>query len=276
MEFLRARRTIFAISVPERVTVAVTTTDPATATRAVGTATAASLAAWATMFALHGAPASHASLALVWMVMTVGMMAPSAIPMIATFWKVSRQLDGSRSAPILSGVFLFAYVFVWMGYGLVAAILQTEMRRGCVVDEHLAFANPTLAAGLLAAAALYQFSPLKNVCLAKCRSPLGFLIGAYQPGYGGAFLTGAWHGIFCLGCCWLLMALAWVGGVLSMLWMVFVSALVILERTLPAAASLEKAVGFLLLGVALVLMSTKGQEGMGLYEAVHSLCLRHS
>lgn len=253
----------------------VVATNPGNATRAIATVAAITLAAWGAMAVLHDKAASQDSAVLIWMVMTVGMMAPSAIPMIATFSKIGKKLDGSRSTQVLSVVFLFAYLLVWAIYGLVAAFLQSAMRERSLVDEHLALTNPVMAAGLLAAAGLYQLLPAKSSCLRKCRSPLGFLMSAYQPGYRHAFSIGVRHGAFCLGCCWLLMALAWVGGVMNMPWMAMLSAIAVLEKTFPAAVALEKFISVLLLGFALLLLPLPNEKEAFLLHAAASLCHSH-
>jgi predicted metal-binding membrane protein len=250
--------------------------DTGVATRAVTLPVAVTLVAYAVMFAVHHSVGDHyASIAVLWIVMTIGMMAPSAIPMIGAFAKLAERLDATRSTFTLAALFLSTYLVLWSLYGLIAAALQLQMRRWFLVDEQMAFTNPLIAAVLLGAAGVFQLSPLKQVCLTKCRSPLGFLSGAYQPGYTKAVSISLSHAAFCIGCCWLLMALAWVGGVMNMAWMALLGVIVVLEKSLPASVALEKMTGILLCALALILVLAKGQEGLYFFKVLANLCRSH-
>lgn len=244
-----------------------------TTSLAAGLSSAVTLGALVLMFTLHHEVAQNpVSVALIWIAMTVGMMAPSAIPMIATFSKMSEQLDPSRGTLALSSIFLLAYLVLWSGYGLLAAALQVQMRHWFLIDQYMTFTNPLISAELLLAAGVFQLSSLKHVCLTKCRSPLGFLSSSYRSGYRNAFRIGLLHAAFCIGCCWLLMALAWFGGVMNMAWMAVLSTIIILEKTLPTTAALEKVTGVLLCGLALIIALSRGQEGVFLFKALASIC----
>lgn len=251
--------------------------DTGAASRAVGLTVVVTLAALGAMSALHhDVSAQPASASLLWIVMTIGMMAPSAIPMVAAFSKMAEKLDDERSPLALAAVFLLAYLVLWSAYGIAAAALQNEMRSWFLITDDMALSNPLLAAALVGAAAVFQLSPLKHVCLTKCRSPLGFLGSSYRPGYGMAFRIGLHHAAFCIGCCWLLMALAWVGGAMNMSWMTILSIVVILEKTLPPAAALDKIIGIGLCALAACLVVWKGQEGLYLFKVIGSLCRNHT
>ena len=144
-----------------------------------------------------------------WWVMMIGMMIPAASPTILLYAHVHRHSNGAKSAPP-TAAFLAGYLACWLGFALIAAGLQVSL----IPPISMALASRFAAAGLLIAAGLYQLSPLKDACLSRCRSPALFLSRHYRPGPSGAFRVGVLHGAYCVGCCWLLMALLFVGGVM--------------------------------------------------------------
>jgi predicted metal-binding membrane protein len=164
----------------------------------------------------------------VWVVMMAAMMFPSLAPTVALYAKMTRQRGASR--PLL---FTSAYLLVWGAAGLGAYGLFRFGRSVLGGDLAWHAAGRWFAAGVLATAALYELTPLKNVCLAKCRSPLGFLLGRWRDGRAGALGMGARHAGWCLGCCWALMAALFALGVMSLTWMGVVAGLIALEKTLP-------------------------------------------
>lgn len=247
--------------------------DTRVLSRAIGVSLALTLVSIASMLLLHHhEKSSYSSSSALWIVMTIGMMTPSALPMLASFLKMARVMDSERSLLMLAAIFLLAYILLWTVYAVIASDLQGRMRDWFLVNDDMAISNPIVAAALVGAAGVFQFSSFKHVCLTKCRSPLGFLSGAYAPGYIRAFRVGFWHAVYCTGCCWLLMALAWVGGVMNMAWMAILSMVIILEKTLPEMAVVEKPIGFILCGLAGALLVWKGQEGFYLFELLASLC----
>jgi predicted metal-binding membrane protein len=164
----------------------------------------------------------------VWVVMMAAMMFPSLAPTAALYSRMSRRQGTLR--PLL---FAASYLLSWGAAGLLAYGLY-RLGRGALGGE-LAWssAGRWVACGVLAFAAVYELTPLKNVCLGKCRSPLGFLLGSWRDGNWGALEMGARHASWCLGCCWALMAALFALGVMSLTWMAFVAALIALEKTLP-------------------------------------------
>jgi predicted metal-binding membrane protein len=156
------------------------------------------------------------------------MMFPSVAPTVALYGRMSR----SRGV-VAPMVFTAGYVITWSVAGLLAYGLFVAGR--ALLGDPLSWnaAGRPVAAGTLLVAAAYELTPLKDACLAKCRSPLGFLIGAWRPGLRGALDIGARHGAWCIGCCWALMASLFALGVMSAAWMAFVAALIALEKTLP-------------------------------------------
>ncbi len=165
---------------------------------------------------------------LVWVVMMAAMMFPSVAPTVALYSRLTRR----RSA-LLPALFAGGYLVTWAAAGLAAFALAAVLDR--VAGGALAWdgAGRWVAGATLLVAAAYELTPLKEVCLGKCRSPLGFLLGAWRDGRLGALRMGAKHGAWCVGCCWALMASLFALGVMSVTWMAVVAGLIAVEKTLP-------------------------------------------
>jgi predicted metal-binding membrane protein len=163
-----------------------------------------------------------------WVVMMAAMMFPSVAPTVALYARMTR-----RRGILLPALFTSSYLLVWSAVGVVAYGVF-ELGRAWF-GSHLGWdgGGRWVAAGVLAVAAAYELTPLKNVCLAKCRSPLGFLMGCWRDGRAGALEMGARHAAWCVGCCWALMAALFALGVMSLVWMAVVAALITAEKTLP-------------------------------------------
>lgn len=161
---------------------------------------------------------------LMWALMMVAMMLPSALPMVLLHAKLAQ-----RTATTL--LFALAYVTVWTGMSLIAAVAQQGLVAVRIVEgDGLVIGNPLLGGALLVAAGLYQLTPLKRRCLERCRSPLSFLMRGWRPDIPSAIRLGLRHGLYCLGCCWLLMALLFVGGVMNLAWVALLAAIVLAEK----------------------------------------------
>jgi predicted metal-binding membrane protein len=186
----------------------------------------------------------------VWVVMMAAMMFPSVAPTVALYARMAR-----RRAPVAPLVFTASYVATWAAAGLLAYGVFDGVRS--LLGPELSWENGGrwLAGGTLVVAAAYEVTPLKDVCLSKCRSPLGFLLGAWRDGLRGAFEMGARHGAWCVGCCWALMAALFALGVMSLAWMAFVAAVIALEKTLPARRAVTYGTAGLLLVLGVVLMA---------------------
>jgi predicted metal-binding membrane protein len=172
---------------------------------------------------------------LMWSVMMVGMMTPSVAPMILIYARVARQAS-DRGTPFAPAAwFASGYLAAWLVFALAATILQWGFEQALLLTPMLATASPILGASLLIAAGLYQWSPLKNACLSECQSPLLFIQrhGGFQGGRGAPVALGARHGAYCIGCCWALMLLLFVGGVMNLLWIAAIAALVLAEKLIP-------------------------------------------
>ena len=192
---------------------------------------------------------------LMWAVMMAAMMLPSTLPVVLLFARVGRQRQ-ARGEPAPHLLLLLAgYLSVWFGFSLLAALAQQALRSAALITSVMAFARPTLAASVLFAAAAYQWSPPKQACLRVCRSPLSMFISEWREGWTGALRMGARHGTFCVACCWLLMLLLFVAGVMNLAWVGLLAALVLVERTVPGGAWLGRVagIGFALWGFWLLL-----------------------
>jgi predicted metal-binding membrane protein len=185
----------------------------------------------------------------VWVVMMAAMMFPSVSPTVALYARMTKAR--SPLAPLL---FTGGYLVVWAGAGAAAFAVALAGER--LAGDVLAWdrAGRWIAGATLVAAAVYELTPLKDVCLGKCRSPLGYLLGSWREGRLGALRMGAGHGAWCVGCCWALMASLFALGVMSIAWMAFVAALIAVEKTVPwrSVAVYGTAAVLLALGVLLL------------------------
>ena len=196
------------------------------------------------------APAVPANVPLVlamWWVMMAAMMLPSAAPVILLYACVSNQ---RRGGPVIarSWILLSGYLLAWLAVAAAAAGLQLLATKAGLIDGMTMRATScALAGATLVAAGVYQLSPLKNACLANCRSPALFLTRHWRPGAIGALRLGLVHGGYCIGCCWLLMALLFVGGVMNFLWIAALTALVAMEKLVRSGPQVARLAGLLLI-----------------------------
>jgi predicted metal-binding membrane protein len=174
-------------------------------------------------------------------------MVPAASPTILLFASVARRRRVQGVATASTAVFTLGYLLVWAAYATVAATAQWELHRLSLLSPAMTSARPWLGGGLLIAAGIYQWLPVKNACLSHCRSPLGFLGSEWREGNWGALLMGLRHGSFCVGCCALLMTLLFVAGVMNLLWVAALAILVLVERLLSGGRSLSRATGLVLI-----------------------------
>lgn len=186
-----------------------------------------------------------------WWVMMIAMMAPSAAPAILLFARVHRQAaaGGGVTEPIApTGPFAAGYLAVWLAFSVAATALYWLLTQtGLVSSMTMASQSRWLSGGVLIAAGLYQLSPLKGVCLSHCRAPATFLSRHWRPGWAGALRLGVLHGAYCVGCCWLLMALLFVGGVMNLAWIAAIAVLVLAEKAAPAGRWIGRAAAIALL-----------------------------
>ena len=171
---------------------------------------------------------------LMWWVMMIGMMLPSAAPMTLTFATVNRRRRELGTPYVPTVLFVGGYLLAWAAFSLAATAAQWALEDSV---------SPLLGGVLFVAAGLYQLTPLKHACLRRCRSPLAFVLEHWHEGRAGALRMGAEHGAYCLGCCAFLMALLFVGGAMNLLWAAAIAAWVLAEKLLPAGAALARAAG---------------------------------
>ena len=190
--------------------------------------------------------------AAMWWVMMVAMMTPSAAPLVLLYGRVLRHHAAADANAGIPSLFVAAgYLSVWLVFSLVAASLQEALLgAGHLSGMMLWSKSAALSATVLAAAGAYQLSPLKQACLAQCRSPVQFLTRYWRPGRAGAFLMGVRHGAYCVGCCWLLMALLFVGGVMNLLWIAALTSIVLVEKMSPTGDRIGKVLGVVLIAWA--------------------------
>jgi predicted metal-binding membrane protein len=197
-------------------------------------------------------PTAIPTVVAMWWMMMVAMMTPSVAPLVLLYGRVVRHhavqpdAKGGFSLALLAG-----YLAVWGLFSVAAALAQTMLQPAGLISSMMLWSkSAVLSASVLALAGIYQFTPLKRACLAQCRGPVQFLTRHWRPGRAGAFVMGAKHGVYCIGCCWLLMALLFVGGVMNLVWIAALSFLVLAEKAAPSGERIGKVSGAVLLAWA--------------------------
>ena len=184
---------------------------------------------------------------VMWWVMMIAMMTPSAAPLVLLYARVARH--HGAGATVAPAAFLAAgYLLAWLLFSIAAVTVQELLQPAGLISGMMLWSKTAvLSASVLAAAGLYQLSPLKQACLTQCRAPAQFLVRHWQPGRIGALLLGMRHGAYCVGCCWLLMTLLFVGGVMNLLWIAALTVFVLVEKLAPSGAGIGKWSGAVLL-----------------------------
>ncbi|MDP2330435.1 MAG: DUF2182 domain-containing protein [Reyranella sp.] len=204
-------------------------------------------------------PKSAADLFLLlamWLVMMTGMMLPSAAPMILTFAKVNQNRRARGRPYVPTALFTAGYLLVWGGFSVAATLAQWALERAALLSAMDMTTDSRWLGGLLfLAAGLYQVTPVKQACLRLCWSPLDFVANHWRDGPGGALRMGMTHGLYCLGCCWVLMLLLFVGGVMNLLWVAALSAIVLVEKLLPPGPWFSRIGGALLAAYGIGLLA---------------------
>ena len=201
---------------------------------------------------------------LMWLVMMIGMMTPSAAPMILMYARVGRQARSERGRiagkPLAAtGWFAAGYFLAWAGFSLVATLIQWALERAALLDARMMSANTWLGAFVLIAAGIYQWTPIKNACLVQCQTPFRFLVshGGFRGNVLGCLHLGALHGIYCIGCCWVLMTLLFVVGVMNVLWIALLALLVLLEKLMPWGQWVARIAGAVCIAAGVWILATK-------------------
>ncbi|HEX7393585.1 MAG TPA: DUF2182 domain-containing protein [Anaerolineaceae bacterium] len=180
---------------------------------------------------------------VMWVVMMVAMMTTSAAPVIIMYQTVSRMQHKENDHLSSTWLFLLGYLVTWAGFSAAATLAQWGLHSAALLTPMMASASPLLGGALLVGAGVYQLTPLKNACLSHCRTPMGFLLAEWRDGKLGPLVMGMRHGLYCVGCCWLLMALLFVGGVMNLAWVALMAAYVLVEKIAPARMWLSRISG---------------------------------
>jgi len=185
---------------------------------------------------------------VMWAVMMVAMMLPSAAPMILVFAGIKRRSPAAADGALalVTALFALAYIVVWTGFSLAATLANWALHQAGLMTSTMGSTLPMAGGVLLLVAGIYQWTPLKHACLSRCRSPLAFLMTEWRTGRTGAFVMGLRHGLFCLGCCWALMALLFVLGAMNLLWIAGLAAIALIEKVAPGGAWLSRGLGLVL------------------------------
>ena len=185
---------------------------------------------------------------VMWSVMMVAMMVPSAAPMVLLFATVNRRRREQSRPFVSTGVFLSGYVVIWSLFAVGATLGNWGLHQASLLSSMMGGSSSGyLGGGLLLTAGVFQWSRLKYVCLTHCRSPLSFIMNDWREGAAGAFKMGLQHGSYCLGCCWVLMALLFVLGVMNLVWIAALAAFVLAEKVAPAGQKVSRVTGVLLI-----------------------------
>jgi predicted metal-binding membrane protein len=182
---------------------------------------------------------------VMWQIMMIAMMTPAAAPTVLLFSAITRRRAAGRELSVSTGAFLVGYLAVWGVFGMMATGAQWALESTGRLPS-MAGTSPALGGAILLGAGLYQLTPIKQACLSRCRDPVRFLTEHWRPGSRGALRMGAVHGVYCVGCCWFLMALLFFGGLMNAMWIAGLAAYVFLEKVTPAGHWLSRAVGVLL------------------------------
>ncbi len=226
--------------------------------------------AWLELWRHHGAMAMDAAMprlmswcladlgaaASMWGVMMIAMMVPSAAPVLLLYASVQRNQREQAKPATPTGLFAAGYLLVWIAWSLLAATLQWALQSLLLLSPQLSAGSRTLGAAFLILAGAYQLTPWKDACLAHCQSPLGFLLTRWREGPWGALRMGLHHGAYCVGCCWALMGLLFVGGVMNLLWVAALAAFVLLEKAVARGPWLSRVAGIALIVWGGYLLST--------------------
>jgi len=189
-----------------------------------------------------------------WVVMMVGMMAGSALPVMLLFAGAHARRGGGR-APFIVLIFGLGYLTVWVGFSACATLAQWTLHHAAVLSPEMAASSPRIGGAILCAAGVYQLTPFKRACLMRCQSPLGFLMTRWRDGTSGALQMGMRHGAYCLGCCWALMCVLFVVGVMNLVWVATLALFVSFEKIGASGAVVARVAGAAMIVVGVLLFA---------------------
>jgi predicted metal-binding membrane protein len=191
-----------------------------------------------------------------WAVMMVGMMTASAAPVVLLFAGLHRA-RGAQGTPRVVFVFGGGYLLVWIVFSAGAALAQWALHRAAMLSPAMTTSSARLGGAILIAAGIYQLTPFKGACLTHCRSPLGFLMSHWRDGTAGALRMGIRHGTYCLGCCWALMCVLFVVGVMNLVWVATMTIFVLVEKIGPAGALVARVAGVAMIASGVLVWSAR-------------------
>jgi predicted metal-binding membrane protein len=186
-------------------------------------------------------------------------MLPSALPFVFAFGAEHRKRRAGNLPFVPAGVFLSGYFATWTAFSAVAALIQQALHRSALLSPMMTATSSVFVSGILIAAGVYQWTPYKEACLRHCRTPLSFLLSDWREGSLGAFRMGIDHGLFCLGCCWLLMALPFAAGVMNLAWMAAITVFILIEKAAPGGPWFGRIGGAALVGVGTWMIASMGR-----------------
>ncbi len=189
-----------------------------------------------------------------WAVMMVGMMMASAAPVVLLFAGMHRG-RGAQRAPSRLFAFSAGYLLVWTAFSAGAALAQWALHQAALLSPAMTTASAPLSGAILIAAGVYQLTPFKGACLRHCRSPLGFLMSHWREGTSGALRMGVDHGTYCLGCCWALMCVLFVVGVMNLVWVAAIAIVVLVEKVGPAGVVVARVAGVAMIAAGALVWS---------------------
>ncbi len=193
---------------------------------------------------------------LMWSVMMIAMMAPTAAPMILVFATVNRRFRQQQRPFASTSIFVSGYLLVWCGFAVVATVGNWALHFNSLLNSMMGESTSAYLGGsLLMAAGAFQWSRLKYVCLTHCRTPMSFLTNSWREGNWGALAMGLQHGAYCVGCCWVIMGLLFVLGVMNLLWIAALAGFVLLEKVAPRGILLSRATGLGLAGWGVLMVA---------------------
>lgn len=196
------------------------------------------------------------SMFVMWAVMMTAMMIPSAAPMILLFATVNRRRRERTGTYVPTGIFMSGYILAWCGFAAAATVGNWALHINSLLNTMMGESTSIYLGGsLLVLAGVFQFSRLKYVCLTHCRSPLSFLMSDWREGSAGALKMGLHHGVYCVGCCWVLMSLLFVLGVMNIVWIAALAGFVLLEKVVPHGVTVSRVTGGALAGWGVLLMA---------------------
>ncbi len=192
---------------------------------------------------------------VMWAVMMVAMMVPSASPLILIIVAVNRKRQERENPIVSTTVFLMGYLLVWSGFSALATLTQWGLHNAALLSPMMVSTSHVFGGALMLAAGIFQWTPLKHACLMHCRSPIGFIMNHWREGKMGSLIMGLEHGSYCVGCCWILMALLFVAGVMNLLWVATIAAFVLAEKVLPRGDVVGHVAGVVLFLAGIILLS---------------------